>query len=94
MQDSKALYIELLKKCLVGSIYPDLDGALWRPRKAVQRRILNSIVPPEVRMMRPVAAQERETGSDWPAFADTMIGWKRLNNVQFCVESVLQNFFN
>lgn len=30
-------------------------------------------------------------GKVWPARAHSMIGMKRLNNLQFCVESVLQN---
>lgn len=33
----------------------------------------------------------RETGRDWPAIAHTMIGLKRLNNLQECVERVLAN---
>jgi O-methyltransferase len=36
-------------------------------------------------------AVARECGTDWPARAHTMIGMKRLNNLQFCVESVIQN---
>ncbi|HSW76615.1 MAG TPA: TylF/MycF family methyltransferase [Candidatus Saccharimonadales bacterium] len=33
----------------------------------------------------------REYGLDWPRVAHTMIGQHRLNNLQFCVEDVLQN---
>lgn len=32
----------------------------------------------------------RSEGRDWPSQAHTMIGMKRLNNIQFCVEDVLQ----
>lgn len=31
----------------------------------------------------------RHTGDDWPSKAHTMIGMKRLDNLQFCIESVL-----
>ena len=31
----------------------------------------------------------RESGTDWPARAHTMIGMKRLNNLQFCVETII-----
>jgi len=31
----------------------------------------------------------REEGRDWPAVAQTMIGLKRLENLQFCIEGVL-----
>ena len=33
----------------------------------------------------------RELGRDWPARAHTMIGLKRLDNLQSCVETVLQD---
>jgi O-methyltransferase len=34
--------------------------------------------------------QKRSVGLDWPQHADTMVGLARLNNVQFCVEDVIQ----
>src|SRR2546423_11221668 len=36
-----------------------------------------------------VTAAEREEGRNWPSYADTMIGLKRLDNLQSCIESVL-----
>ena len=33
----------------------------------------------------------REGGSDWPLVGFTMVGMKRLDNVQFCIENVLTN---
>jgi hypothetical protein len=43
--------------------------------------------------MRVVPAPEeaREEGLDWPIFAQTMIGRKRLDNLHFCVDDVLSN---
>jgi hypothetical protein len=35
-------------------------------------------------------AARRELGKDWPSLAHTMVGSKRLDNVQHCIESVLQ----
>ena len=35
-------------------------------------------------------ARQRVEGRDWPAEAHTMVGMKRLDNVQFCVEDVLR----
>lgn len=32
----------------------------------------------------------RENGGDWPPTAETMIGLKRLNNIQYCIEHVLK----
>jgi O-methyltransferase len=32
----------------------------------------------------------REVGKDWPIHADTMVGLKRLENIEFCVKEVLK----
>lgn len=32
----------------------------------------------------------RADGMDWPTWAHTMIGWKRLDHLQWCVETVLE----
>jgi O-methyltransferase len=32
----------------------------------------------------------RIEGTDWPPLADTMIGLKRLDNIQFCIEEILR----
>jgi hypothetical protein len=37
----------------------------------------------------PASLEERWVGADWPAHGLTMVGMKRLDNVQACVESVL-----
>lgn len=65
------LYLDLLKKSLLNSIYQD-DGNV-----ALNNSSYDQIM--------------RENGWDWPHKAFTMIGLKRLNNIQFCVEDVLRN---
>ena len=35
--------------------------------------------------------QQREAGRDWPKYAHTMIGVKRLDNIRFCMESVIRD---
>lgn len=36
-------------------------------------------------------AYSRENGKDWPGLAHTMVGMKRLNNIQYCMEQILEN---
>ena len=38
---------------------------------------------------KPFDEHVRTDGRDWPACAHTMVGLKRLDNLQFCVEDVL-----
>lgn len=32
----------------------------------------------------------REQGQDWPPHAETMIGWRRLDNLQRCIQTILE----
>jgi O-methyltransferase len=41
------------------------------------------------RIVADVGIERRKEGLGWPATAETMIGHKRLENLQYCVESVL-----
>lgn len=59
-----ALYLDLMKRCLINSIYGAIEGPDFDP-------VL------------------RQEGRDWPTVAHTMIGMKRLDNVQSCIEDVL-----
>src|SRR2546426_300769 len=90
------LYLELLKKCLTRTIAAETFSAaepwfgfirwwflpvqtfLWARGWTVVRR---HAVPSEV----------RGEGRDWPADAETMIGLKRLDNIQFCIERILED---
>lgn len=73
------LYIELIKKCILGYIYED-------PAQA-------SFVKPNDPSFSPIAfdTEVRDSGLDWPSQAHSMIGLKRMENIQHCVESVLEN---
>ena len=65
--NTKDLYLDLMKKCLINSIYQD-NGYQGLYNK-----------------------EHRENDLDWPNAAHTMIGLHRLNNLQFCIEDVLNN---
>jgi hypothetical protein len=52
--------------------------------KTLQRFKLNLTVS------RKFTEHQRKEGLVWPGYADTMIGLKRLDNLQYCVETVLQ----
>src|SRR6266849_3279724 len=60
------LYLELMKRCLLNEIYPELEMKV-----------------------KPYEQIDRQEGREWPAAAQTMIGRKRLDNIQFCIENIL-----
>jgi hypothetical protein len=68
-----------------------LDNVLSRKNlKVVQKYSLPWL--PNYADLSPEQIMElRENGKDWPARAHTMIGMKRLNNLQYCVETVLHD---
>lgn len=72
MGGARALYLDLMKKCLTDFIYGDV---VEKPN-----------IGPE-----PFNPSVRMEGRDWPAHAHTMIGMKRLDNLQSCVENILGN---
>ena len=96
------LYLGLMKKCLTRYIFPDTYRPLGRPAWRVHPLAslawpVYSLITPAlaargIKMFRyqPFDAARRAEGKDWPAEADTMVGLKRLDNLQFCITEVLR----
>lgn len=91
------LYLELMKQCLTRMLWQEkyrpmaasLSG--WRsfvlgPLQSLVRRAQLELVHVE-----PDRTEAREEGRDWPLEAETMVGLKRLDNLQQCVTSVIRN---
>src|SRR5882724_714815 len=94
------LYLDLLKKTLSFSLWPEppLPMATFNyARPAWKRGViaaagsLAGMAGLEVVRPARVTAAEREEGRNWPSYADTMIGLRRLDNLQECIESVLDD---
>jgi len=95
------LYLDLMKKCLTRSIFPDSYRQIktrpsrrrnpfaWAMYPLVQPLLAKDNV--QLFAYSPFDPQARAEGRDWPPEADTMIGLKRLENIEFCVKDVLRN---
>lgn len=81
-------YLELMKDCLTFLLWEASDGSLveLNPRQPIAS--LARVAQRIARRRKPERSL-RETGMDWPARALTMVGKRRLNNVQWCVEQIL-----
>lgn len=90
MDASSKLYLDLMKRCLTNWIYGPQELA---PAAAGRgERLLAALLARKgLRLMRPTRfdPEQRALGLDWPVTAHTMIGMKRLDNLQFCVEDTL-----
>jgi hypothetical protein len=80
------LYLDLMKRCLINSIYEHdenmLQGATYTHEAGTGRIKFQSgeRIAPELRLQ----------GKAWPSIAHTMIGLYRLDNLQACMEEVLR----
>ena len=110
------LYLDLLKRCLIDSIYLDDPlsdympyrekpyTAAWKRRgiralqKFLARYHVRLVEPhgvpwePEYARMDPEKKRERrKRGFGWPLRAHTYLSLDRLDNIQYCVETVLRD---
>jgi O-methyltransferase len=90
----QGLYLDLLKRCLTGYLYPESSNQEVHPYHSMRwaKRILFETLSKrgyKVFRATPFDPQARELGKDWPSIGYSMAGLKRLDNLQFCVETVL-----
>jgi hypothetical protein len=90
--DGRTLYLDLMKRCLTCWIYADVEQNTVpiRPQGLFRRLVVALVGRIGLQLVRTVDLKRREEGRDWPSLAHTMIGLKRLDNLQHCVEEVLK----
>lgn len=89
--DPRTLYLDLLERAVTHTLYvpPDYrelpDRVLDPFAGEFERAGIDVFDPEHWLSMR----QKREQGRDWPIYAQSMVGVKRIRNVRECVEAVL-----
>jgi O-methyltransferase len=91
------LYLDLLKKCLTRSIFGDTLVPYRNPnwgnpiKRAARNRILDKLRAAGVELYTrvPLDMKKRELGRDWPRDAETMVGLRRLDNLESCIKAIL-----
>lgn len=95
-----SLYIDLLKKVLIdyhrmefGETPPLQRNMQRKPRYwflyLLERLLKNSHFT--IREKMPFDLEKRTNGKDWPTYAESMIGLKRMENIEFCVNDTIRN---
>jgi len=97
ISELQRLYLDLMKNTLTRYSFGEPYREIIYRRGSWQRFIM----APVQSIMRlkgyvlckpgTFSRERRESGEDWPSEAETMIGLKRLDNIQFCVTQVLAN---
>lgn len=91
------LYLHLMKQCLTRMLWREKyrpmaaslngwRGLILKPLQHLARQAQMELVHVE-----PDRTEARQEGRDWPLEAETMVGLKRLENLQQCVTSVIRN---
>jgi O-methyltransferase len=95
----KKMYLDLLKKVLID--YHRIEYGEYKPLYRNNRSLslwLLMKLDKVFRLNKLAICRKMESnlnrrinGKDWPAFADTMIGLKRLDNIEFCINKILDD---
>jgi O-methyltransferase len=97
MTNDSDRYLSLLKVTLTASVYPESAWLLLRPSEATGRRrspikdaILRAFAARGLAVVkvRRFDAAAREEGIDWPMIGYSMVGLKRLDNIEYCLKTV------
>lgn len=84
VENSEDCYIDLLKRCLLNLIYED------PPLRNLVHEPISTAAP----FTGPYSRFDRQTrldGKDWPSVGHTMIGIRRLDNIQALLQDILQH---
>jgi len=97
LDDVQRLYLDLLKKCLTRFI---TGGEGWRPLQPRRGTLQHALLAPVAALLRrvglglarpvPFDPARREVGLDWPAEAETMVGLRRLENLEALIVDVVR----
>lgn len=89
---TRSQYLDLLKRSLTNWIHGHEELVLVEPPKS-KGLFKRDVLPAGTFLVRqqPFDQGKRTLGQDWPVplLAHTMIGMKRLNNLQMCIEQII-----
>jgi O-methyltransferase len=98
---ARELYLDLLKRTLTGAAAEESDSILGGVRTSgspvLRKQVADGIgrlvgrFGFELAYKKPYDPELRANGRDWPARADSMIGLRRMDNIQHCIEAVLRD---
>ncbi len=89
--DARHLYLDLMKRCLTNWVYGNNEWVRAQPEGRVERLLTHMVARRGLFLARkaPFDPLKRKGGLDWPPSAHTMIGLRRLDNLQKCLEDVI-----
>lgn len=93
-EHERSLYLDLMKKVLLNFIYGQVEEKPFTSSRVLFWRWLGFALHAcgfRISWRKPYDPRKRLIGSGWPHVAHTMIGIKRLENIEYCVREVLKH---
>jgi len=91
----RSSHLDLMKKCLTRSLFDELYHQVEPPRASAwwlfYSPIRRLLAARQLQLVRRVSTDTRAAGQDWPMGAETMIGLRRLENLEECIVDVIRN---
>lgn len=94
--DPRRLYLDLMKKCLTYYLWGSQPREVGRDgggllSRSIRRILIHGLAKRRIKLFEEVPFNEelRLNGRDLPLCGDTMIGLKRLDNLQMCIERAI-----
>lgn len=95
-------YLQLLKKTLTATVHQDVyvgrggAGPLrqvpwWQPQRWAARLIVQALRRRHWVLAQRCSHETLELGQTWPLIGETMVGIARLDNLQACIERVIED---
>ena len=95
----RSLYLDLVKRSVTGALAEDNDSILGGVRTAgspsFKKRVAAAVgdlaqkANIEIAVKKPYDHARRESGLDWPSRAESMIGLRRMTNIQDCIAQIV-----
>lgn len=95
-EDMRTLYLDLLKKCLTGSISRYSVRTIEFKKRTLKRMLyqpvskLLALKNVELVLRKPFSLETSGNSKVWPNWAETMVGLERLDNLQSHITDVLR----
>ncbi len=88
LESARDLYLDLLERAVTHTLYfpPDTQD----PPEHVRESFVRELEEQGLEIGSGSDVERRNEGRDWPVYAQTMVGMKRIHNVRECVETVIR----
>jgi len=91
-EQARDLYIDLVKRCVLNLLYVDAELNPIQPHGGLRTMVLNAFQKAGIQLahQRRGNYEKRKAGTDYSDVAHSMLSLKRLDNVQYSLETVIK----